>query len=155
MFGVKSVRVVSYLNSPPKEIISSLKLIITFLKTSVPMCALDKYVISLSAPHLWKIFNTSFILLFLSLILVFNLPSEKVPAPPSPKHILLFSKSIPFSKKFSTSTTLSSTFLPRSIISGLYPSLARKYKCANIVSADVDSSASKLNYYNRLLMLLN
>lgn len=38
---------------------------------------------------------------------------------------------------------------------GLYPSLARKYKCANIVSADVDSSASKLNYYNRLLMLLN
>ena len=38
---------------------------------------------------------------------------------------------------------------------GLYPSLTRKLKKGCIVSADVDSSASKLNYYNRLLMLMH
>ena len=38
---------------------------------------------------------------------------------------------------------------------GLYPSLTRKLKKGYIVSADVDASASKLNYYNRLLMLMH
>lgn len=38
---------------------------------------------------------------------------------------------------------------------GLYPSLTRKLGRGYIVSADVDSSASKLNYYNRLLMLMH
>ena len=38
---------------------------------------------------------------------------------------------------------------------GLYPSLTRKLQKGHIVSADVDSSASKLNYYNRLLMLIH
>ena len=38
---------------------------------------------------------------------------------------------------------------------GLYPSLTRKLGKGHIVSSDVDSSASKLNYYNRLLMLLH
>ncbi len=38
---------------------------------------------------------------------------------------------------------------------GLYPSLTRKLKKGCIVSSDVDASASKLNYYNRLLMLMH
>ena len=38
---------------------------------------------------------------------------------------------------------------------GLYPSLTRRLRKGYIVSADVDASASKLNYYNRLLMLLH
>lgn len=38
---------------------------------------------------------------------------------------------------------------------GLYPSLTRKLGKGYIVSTDVDSSASKLNYYNRLLMLMH
>ena len=37
---------------------------------------------------------------------------------------------------------------------GLYPSLTRKLGKGSIVSTDVDASASKLNYYNRLLMLI-
>ena len=38
---------------------------------------------------------------------------------------------------------------------GLYPSLTRKLDKGYIVSSDVDASASKLNYYNRLLMLIH
>ncbi len=38
---------------------------------------------------------------------------------------------------------------------GLYPSLTRKLGKGQIVSSDVDASASKLNYYNRLLMLIH
>lgn len=38
---------------------------------------------------------------------------------------------------------------------GLYPSLTRRLGKGHIVSSDVDASASKLNYYNRLLMLLH
>jgi len=38
---------------------------------------------------------------------------------------------------------------------GLYPSLSRKLLKGQIVSNDVDSSASKLNYYNRVQMLIN
>ena len=38
---------------------------------------------------------------------------------------------------------------------GLYPSLTRKLGKGYIVSSDVDASASKLNYYNRLLMLIH
>ena len=38
---------------------------------------------------------------------------------------------------------------------GLYPSLTRKLDKGYIVSTDVDASASKLNYYNRLLMLMH
>ena len=38
---------------------------------------------------------------------------------------------------------------------GLYPSIARKLPQARIVSVDVDSSASKLNAYNRIKMLID
>ena len=38
---------------------------------------------------------------------------------------------------------------------GLYPSLARKLPQGRIVSVDVDSSASKLNAYNRVKMLID
>lgn len=38
---------------------------------------------------------------------------------------------------------------------GLYPSLTRRLGKGYIVSTDVDASASKLNYYNRLLMLIH
>lgn len=38
---------------------------------------------------------------------------------------------------------------------GLYPSLARKLHQGQIVSVDVDSSASKLNAYNRIKMLID
>ena len=37
---------------------------------------------------------------------------------------------------------------------GLYPSLTRKLKKGRIVSSDVDASSSRMNYYNRLLMLI-
>ena len=38
---------------------------------------------------------------------------------------------------------------------GLYPSITRRLGKGYIVSSDVDASASKLNYYNRLLMLIH
>ena len=38
---------------------------------------------------------------------------------------------------------------------GLYPSITRRLGKGYIVSTDVDASASKLNYYNRLLMLIH
>lgn len=38
---------------------------------------------------------------------------------------------------------------------GLYPSIARKLPQGRIVSVDVDSSASKLNAYNRIKMLID
>lgn len=38
---------------------------------------------------------------------------------------------------------------------GLYPSLARKLPEGQIVSVDVDASGSKLNYYNRIKMLID
>lgn len=38
---------------------------------------------------------------------------------------------------------------------GLYPSIARKLPEGRIVSVDVDASASKLNAYNRIKMLID
>ena len=64
---------------------------------------------------------------FLSLILVVNLPSEKVPAPPSPKQTLFSEESIPSSFNLSKANTRSCISLPRSIINGRYPLFASVY----------------------------
>ena len=79
-----SVSVVLYLNSPPKEMIFSLIFFTTSLNILVPICGLASYKISSGAPHSTNVSNTFFILCSRSLIEVFNLPSENVPAPPSP-----------------------------------------------------------------------
>ena len=56
---------------------------------------------------------------------VLSLPSEKVPAPPSPNWMLEFWFSLPVLKKLSTSNKRSSTFFPRSIIETSKPLLLK------------------------------
>ena len=56
----------------------------------------------------------------------YSLPSEKVPAPPSPKHKFDSSLSSLFLLILATSTLRSLTFLPRSTIIGQNPNSIRR-----------------------------
>ena len=62
-----------------------------------------------------------------SLILVVNLASEKVPAPPSPNWTLLLTSSSPVLKKCSTSLALSLILLPFSMTIGFNPASTKRY----------------------------
>ena len=52
------------------------------IKLSVPICGFDVYKISSGAPNLTNVSKT--VLQYAEFIPVVSLPSEKVPAPPSP-----------------------------------------------------------------------
>ena len=78
-----------------------------------------EYNISSGAPQLTNSSRTFLILV--SLIPVFNFPSEKVPAPPSPNCTFDSVFKLEFFQKLLTSTVLSSMLFPLSIIIGLYP----------------------------------
>ena len=97
-------------NSTPFSIKLSVILSITFLISSVPIWAWFSYFIDLLAPNSIRISRIYSI--YLSLILVVNLASENVPAPPSPNWTLLFSSNIPSLKNLSTSICLSFILLP-------------------------------------------
>ena len=86
---------------------------------SVPICGLFIYEIWLGAPNLT---NCSITVLQSGLCkFVVSLPSEKVPAPPSPNCTLDIVFNIPSFLNSSTSFERSSTFLPCSIIIGFTP----------------------------------
>ena len=74
---------------------------------SVPICGFDKYKISSGAPNFTNSCNT--FLQNLLLIPVVNLPSEKVPAPPSPNCTFDKGFNLPFNKNSSIVFFLSST----------------------------------------------
>ena len=85
----------------------------------MPIWGLDKYNISFGAP---KLTNSCKTFLHKGLLIpVVNLPSEKVPAPPSPNWTLENGFKILLNKKLSTSFFLSSTVLPCSTIIGQIP----------------------------------
>lgn len=79
--------------------------------------------ISLGAPNSVKVFKTSYNLGSLDLDVSF--PSEKVPAPPSPKEIFELKFRLPFSKNFLTDWVLSSIFSPLSITVTFTPLLLK------------------------------
>ena len=83
------------------------------------MWGLCKYKICLGAPKLTNSWIT--FLQYGLLIPVVNLPSENVPAPPSPNWTLDKVFNFPVFKKDSTSFFLSSTVFPCSIIIGFIP----------------------------------
>ena len=80
-----------------------------------------------SAPKRTKVSSTRRFLPEGSFTDVFSLPSEKVPAPPSPNCTLLLELSMPLSQNFWTSQVLFSTRLPRSITIGRKPASASIY----------------------------
>ena len=89
------------------------------MRLSVPIWGFDKYKISWGAPKLTNSCKT-----FLHnglLIPVVSLPSENVPAPPSPNWTFDEVFKILFFKRLSISFFLSSTFFPCSIIMGEIP----------------------------------
>ena len=78
------VSFVSKYTVAPMSIIAFRIFFITLLRTSVPIWGLASYNIFSGAPNFTKVSSTKELLPALSLTNVFNLPSEKVPAPPSP-----------------------------------------------------------------------
>ena len=123
-----SVTWVLNLTSPPSLLISSLIFLTTFFNISVPTCGLWEYKISSGDPKLTSSSRT--FLHLISFILVVNLPSEKVPAPPSPNCIFELFLNILLFQKLLISFVLSSTSNPLSSKSGLYP-LCAKSNAAN------------------------
>ena len=117
--------------------------------TSVPICGLLLYRIEESAPNFTKLYKTSLILPPGSLTPVFSLPSEKVPAPPSPNWTLDSVSSSPFSQNVLTELFLSSTHCPRSKIIGFSPDSA-SFNAQNI-PAGPNPTTTGLNSSVRLL----
>ena len=125
---VKSSRQVLNLTLPPSLKISFRMFFIILGKLSLPKCGLFKYKISFGAPKDTNSDKTS--LTNSPPLFVFNFPSEKVPAPPSPNWILEFSSKILVLIKSLTDFCLSSTDLPLSIKSTIKPFL-NKFKAQN------------------------
>ena len=89
------------------------------IKLSVPICGFDVYKISSGAPNLTNVSKT--VLQYTEFIPVVSLPSEKVPAPPSPNWIFEFGFKIPVLIKLLISFWRSSTDFPCSTIIGKSP----------------------------------
>ena len=119
----RSVRAVSNLTSPPSSIILFRIAVTIFRRLSVPICGLAFVRISFGAPKSTKRSRTY--LQRGSFIRVVSLPSENVPAPPSPNCTLQLVSSSPVSQNFCTDAVRFSIELPRSKIIGLYPCSAR------------------------------
>ena len=122
-----SVTLVEKRTSPPQERIRSRMCFTTRDSTSVPTWGLLSYRISSGAPFSTKIFRTSVFLPSLSFTSVFSLPSEKVPAPPSPNCTLESAESTPVFQNSSTRLVRLSTSAPRSRSNGRYPAFASRY----------------------------
>ena len=114
-------------NSPPSRIISSRILSTTSIKISVPIWGLLSHKISSGAPNFTNVSSTKRFRPNLSLTRVFNFPSEKVPAPPSPNCTFEAVFNMPSFQNCSTTFWRSLTGAPRSITRGSYPSKASKY----------------------------
>ncbi|KJR45280.1 hypothetical protein UF75_4312 [Desulfosporosinus sp. I2] len=115
--------------SPPRLITCSLILLTVSFKRSVPIWGLLKYIISGGAPACTNSLSTFILREFFCPI--FNLPSEKAPAPPSPNCTLVWVSRIPVRQNFNTFLLRLSTSSPRSSRMGLAPAWAR-IKAANI-----------------------
>ena len=113
---------VSNKNSTPFSVINSRIRFITSARISVPICGLFSYKICSGAPNFTNVSRTKRFLPMGSLTNVFNFPSEKVPAPPSPNWTFEAVSKTPVSQNFCTSAVRSSTFLPRSVTIGWKPS---------------------------------
>ena len=108
---------VSKRTSAPSVIAACLMFFTVSISLSVPICGFAIMRISSGAPNRASRSITS--LDRGSFILVVSLPSENVPAPPSPNMTLLFGFSLALCQKSWTSFRRSSTHLPRSITIGL------------------------------------
>ena len=117
--------------SAPNDSQYSLMFFTTTAKTSVPICGLLEHNMSASAPNLTNVSSTSLILPVGSLITVLSLPSENVPAPPSPNCTLDSVSSSPLSQNVLTFFCLTSTLSPRSYITGFMPA-SESFKAANM-----------------------
>ena len=103
----------------------------TFISTSEPICGFASVIIALSAPNRTKFSRTNLLLPSLSFTRVFNLPSEKVPAPPSPNCTFdSLSRAFPCQKDSIVSLRLSASS-PLSITRGFNPAFESK-SAANI-----------------------
>ena len=120
----RSVRQVSNLTVPPNLIISLRRFFTTSRRLSVPTCGVPLQAIFSGAPAL--ISSVKIYLERGSFMRVYNFPSEKVPAPPSPNWMFDFGLKVLFWENASTSLILASTSLPLSIRSGLSPALANR-----------------------------
>ena len=108
---------------PPKEIISSRIFFTTPFSLSVPIWGFALYRISSGAP--WDTNSSNTKRQRLSFIPVVSLPSEKVPAPPSPYWIFeVSSRTLVLQNRFTSAVRLS-TSLPLSITVGQCPLRAR------------------------------
>ena len=83
---------------------------------------------------------------------VFSLPSENVPAPPSPNWMFVRSSSGAPALKASTISTRSSTEAPRSTTSGRNPARAR-YSAQNSPAGPAPVSYTHLDVYKRQAMM--
>ena len=105
--------------SPPASRISARRRGRIRSSLSEPTWGFASYRISGGPPAFTKVSRTKAALPSLSLTRVLSLPSEKVPAPPSPNWTLEAGSSLPLSQKRRMSSCLFSTGRPRSISRGL------------------------------------
>ena len=117
------------INSPPRPSTVLRIAFTTPAKRSVPMCGVAEYIISLGAPCSQNFSNTR--RQRLSFIPVVSLPSEKVPAPPSPNCTFDSGFKTLDRQKLLTEAVRSSTVSPRSMIIGESPASV-KVRAANI-----------------------
>ena len=119
----KSVTLAPNLTSPPHSIMRS-RIAFTMVRNlSVPTWGLCLYKISSGAPNSTKYLEISCNLGWVTRVV--NLPSEKVPAPPSPNCTFDSGLNTPSFQNVSTSWLRVSTSWPRSRTIGRYPSRAR------------------------------
>ena len=110
------------LTSPPSLSISRRMPATTSTSLSVPMCGLASTVSSSPPPMSANVLST--VAISVSEMPVASLPSEKVPAPPSPNCTLLSGSSAPPSANALTLASRFSTLSPRSSTIGLNPAYA-------------------------------
>ena len=94
----------------------------TRVSTSVPTCGLASYTTDFDAP--WSANSRSTCVMRLSCVPVFSLPSENVPAPPSPNCTLHSASSAPPLRKALTFAVRVSASRPRSSTIGFKPARA-------------------------------
>ena len=111
--------------SPPSAPISARIFSIMLTSRKVPMCGLETNRISSGAPALTNSVSTLRVRWRGSLIWLHSLPSEKVPAPPSPNCTFDSGSSTPWRHRPQVSFVRSRTLRPRSSTSGRSPIWAR------------------------------
>ena len=117
----RSISFCSKRTSPPSDSISARIFSTMLTSRNVPMCGLATYRISSGAPALTNSVSTLRVRWRGSLIWLHSLPSEKVPAPPSPNCTLDSGFSTPLRHSAQVSFVRSRTRLPRSSTIGRNP----------------------------------